>query len=379
VGAGPFVHEWLAVGPKVFNREPWFFKVWFMTTFRTSERCALIDVGTNSVKLLVADMNPTLKPLLKLSRQTRLGQNAFRTGRLQPEAIARTVVAVAELVSKASKLRPTSLRILATSAAREAANGFAIVQAISRATGLAVEVISGEQEAEYVFRGVTTHRMIGRRPVLIVDVGGGSTEWVVGESGFIYFTQSTRLGTTRLLGLLSPSDPPTPEDLERCRATVDGFLRQEVQPRLRAVLASFCGRPVSLVGLGGALKTLARLADAPKPRDEAPILLRAGPMRQQVERLWRLASEKRRHLVGLDPQKADVILAGAVIYEAVMRLFQFPQLLVSSQGLRHGALMSRPSAGILLGQKSAPKLTASVYTPAWSRPPEPSTAVLHRV
>jgi exopolyphosphatase/guanosine-5'-triphosphate,3'-diphosphate pyrophosphatase len=156
-----------------------------MTTAEAFQRHAVMDVGTNSVKLLVADMGQALKPLLELSRQTWLGQGAFRTGRLRPEAMARTVTAVAEFASKAIELRPASLRILATSATREATNAQELVQAIFNATGLTVEILSGDQEADYVLQGVTSDPAIGARPVLVVDVGGGSTEWVVGSGGLI--------------------------------------------------------------------------------------------------------------------------------------------------------------------------------------------------
>jgi len=150
-----------------------------------AERRAVIDVGTNSVKLLVADVGGALRPVLKLSLQTRLGQGAFRTQHLRPEAIARTVDAVAGFAAEAVALGSASIRVLATSAAREAANGQEVVEEIESVTGLRVTVLSGEQEADCVFQGVTSDPVIGGQPVLIVDVGGGSTEWVVGEGGFI--------------------------------------------------------------------------------------------------------------------------------------------------------------------------------------------------
>ena len=168
-----------------------------MTTGPTNERHAVIDVGTNSVKLLVANVGRTVKTVLKLSRHTRLGQDAFRAKRLQPEAIARTVAAVAELAAEATALQSATIRMLATSAAREAFNGDEFVQAIQRAVGLDVEIISGYQEADYVFRGVTSDPAFAEGPMLIVDVGGGSTEWVVGEGSSTYLRQSTRLGTAQ--------------------------------------------------------------------------------------------------------------------------------------------------------------------------------------
>lgn len=316
-----------------------------MTTSRICERRAVIDVGTNSVKLLMADVGRTVTPVLRVSRQTRLGQGSFRTKWLHPEAVARTAAAVAELGAQAAELRPLSIRVLATSATREAANGSELVQAIQRAVGLNVEIISGDLEAEYVFRGVTSDPAFAEQPLLIVDVGGGSTEWVVGEGAFTYFCGSTHLGTTRLLEMNPPGDPPTPEDLMVSRNAVSDFVHWELRSRLGPTLRSFCGREVRLVGLGGGLRTLARLSAAQgPPRRGEPVRLGLNQIREQVERLWGLCSRERRQLDGLDPEKADVILSGAVIYEAVMAEFNFSEVFVSQRGLRDGALMTGPEA-----------------------------------
>ncbi len=311
----------------------------------TGERRAVIEIGTNAVKLLVADLAGTLCPLMKLSRQTRLGQGAFRTGYLSLDAVARTAEVVAEFAVRAAELNPTSLRVLATCAAREARNGDELVQAVRRIANVPVEIISGEQEAKYVFQGVTSDSQFARRPVLIVDVGGGSTEWIVGEAGATCFDRSTRLGTTRLLDVLIPADPPTANDLAHCRQTVSDFLQQEVHPELSSVLKSksFGGRTVSLVGLGGALKTLTRLSAArPVAGSGEPLRLGLANASEQIERLWSLSAQERRQLPGLDPEKADVILTGAVIYEMAMRQFGYQELFVSRWGLREGAILTSP-------------------------------------
>ena len=125
-------------------------------TFARVERRAVIDVGTNSVKLLVADAGRVLKPVLKLTLQTALGQGSFRTGRLQPEAIARTVDAVAGFAAEAAALGSVSIRVLATSAARDAQNADQLVAAIERAAGVRLEIVSGEQEAHWAFAGVAS-------------------------------------------------------------------------------------------------------------------------------------------------------------------------------------------------------------------------------
>jgi len=145
-------------------------------------RRAVIDVGTNSVKLLVADVaGRDVLPVHEESKQTRLGKNFYETHRLQPEAIAKTAEAVWEFAEIARDRDAASTRVIATSAARDAVNQDDLLSTIQRASGLQVEIISGEQEAEWAFKGVTTGSDLAKTPLLLLDVGGGSTEFIVGH------------------------------------------------------------------------------------------------------------------------------------------------------------------------------------------------------
>src|SRR5438045_632569 len=142
-------------------------------------RRAVIDVGTNSIKLLVADVaGQDVVPLLEDSKQTRLGRGFYETHRLQPEAISTTAKAVAKVAEAAREQRAASIRVVATSAARDAVNPGDLTSAIEKACGLKVEIISGEQEADWVFQGVTTDAALAQAPLLLLDVGGGSTEFI---------------------------------------------------------------------------------------------------------------------------------------------------------------------------------------------------------
>ena len=144
-------------------------------------RRAVIDIGTNSVKLLVAEVaGATVTPLLEQSEQTRLGRGFYETHRLQPEAIRQTAQAVAEFAGRAGKFSPVSTRVIATSAARDALNAAELIAAIKASAGLPVEIISGEQEADWAFLGVTSDPALAGQPLLILDVGGGSTEFILG-------------------------------------------------------------------------------------------------------------------------------------------------------------------------------------------------------
>ncbi len=308
------------------------------------ERRAVIDVGTNSVKLLVADVGFTLKPVLRLSLQTSLGQGAFRTGRLRPEAIARTADAVAQFASEAVELGCNSIQVVATSAARDTANGNDLVQAIRIATELSVDVISGEQEAEYVFEGVTSDPLMGSYPTLIVKVGGGSAEWIVAEYGRIVYRKSSSIGTLRLLEFQPLDDSPTQADLALLRAAAQDIMRAEISPSLTPALRALRGRTVRLVGLGSSLQALAQLSS--KPAASAlgqPVQLHREQLLELLERLWRLSRQERQLLGGLDPQKADLIMSAAVVYERVMSEFGFDEMLVSSRGFREGMLLVGPA------------------------------------
>lgn len=171
-----------------------------------SIRRAVIDVGTNSVKLLVADVaGQQLQPIREQSKQTRLGRGFYETHRLRPEAIAATASAAAGFAATAQSCGAVSIRVIATSAAREAVNAAELTAAIEQAAGLKVEVISGDQEADWGFQGVTTDPQLAQAPLLLLDVGGGSTQFTLGQGQHISFRHSFPLGTVRLMETL-----PTP-------------------------------------------------------------------------------------------------------------------------------------------------------------------------
>ena len=334
-------------------------------------RRAVIDIGTNSVKLLVAEVEGAeVRPVLEESRQTRLGQGFYKTHRLQAGPIARTATAVAEFAARARDHEAASIRVIATSAARDAGNSEELTAAIGRTAGLRVDIISGEQEADWVFQGVTTDAGLAAMPLLLLEVGGGSTEFIVGQGARKHFGQSFPLGTVRLLERFPPGDPPSAEELAACRRWLGDFLEKEVEPglgpalrqeaatgQLRLVLPPEGGVPsvgvqeeagagqLRLVGAGGTASILgcmeAGLRTFDRERLEAT-RLSAERLTWHTERLWGLPLEERKQIAGLPKNRADVILAGAAIYEAVMGRFHFDELRVSTRGLRFAAVMSAP-------------------------------------
>jgi len=313
-----------------------------------SVRRAVIDVGTNSIKLLVADVSGRdVRPVHEESRQTRLGKGFYATHHLQPENIAHTAAVVWEFVQIAREKNSDTIRLVATSAARDAVNAGDLTTAIERAADLKVEIISGAQEAEWVFQGVTSDPELAQQPLLLLDVGGGSTEFIVGQGARKRYAQSFPLGTVRLLEKFPHSDPPTRGEFTVCRDWVRNFLRRDVRPKLEPAMRheAKAGSGVGglqLVGTGGTTSILARVEKKldrfDRERIESTILSREK-ITARRKHLWSLPLAKRKEIIGLPKQRADVILTGVVIYEAVMEEFDFQQLRVSTRGLRFAAVM----------------------------------------
>lgn len=314
-----------------------------------STRRGVIDIGTNSVKLLVAEVaEDTVEPVWEGSEQTRLGRGFYEDHRLRADAIADTARAAAHFTQTAREQGAAALRIIATSAARDAVNAGELLDALRTATGHAVEVISGEQEADWAFQGVLTDASLRAAPLLILDVGGGSTEFILGHQGRALFRDSFKLGTVRLLESTPVADPPGAERLAALRRQLRTFLQQEVEPLLAPYLQTLRGEALTLVGTGGTTSILARL-ELQLPTYDRPLIeatrFTVTQVRAHTERLWQLPLAARQALPGLPAQRADVILFGVAIFEAVMETFGLATLRVSTRGLRFAAVRPELATG----------------------------------
>jgi len=308
-------------------------------------RRAVIDVGTNSIKLLVADVIASqVVPIWEGSKQTRLGRGLYDTQRLQPAAIAETAKAVAEFAAEARQHQAGSIRTVATSATRDALNARELMVAIEQAAGLTVEILSGDHEADLVFQGVTTDPELADVPLLLLDVGGGSTEFILGWAAHKHFRASFPLGSVRLMERVPQSDPPGSEAFAACREWVCRFLQTEVQPKLQPAIrreVEIASDAIQLVGTGGTATILARMEAKLEDYDRARIektRLSRDRVRWHVQHLWGMPLDQRKQIAGLPPSRADVILTGAIIFQVVMDLFDFSELRISTRGLRFGAV-----------------------------------------
>ncbi len=292
------------------------------------------------MKLLVADVAADVQPVLETSRQTRLGQGFYETHLLQPGPILDTARTVGEFAKRARALGTESIRIIATSAARDAINGQELVSAVEAAAHARVEIISGEQEADWAFAGVVSHPRYASAAVLILDIGGGSTEFILGEKRVPVFRHSFKLGTVRLLEKLALPDAPTAESLAEYRAWLRNFLDREVASTLEPALGELDSKPV-LVATGGTASILARVHLVTNEFDRHAIedvALSLARITVILERLWSLPLAERREVPGIPPERADVILPGLAILEAVMARFGLAEFQASTRGLRFAAL-----------------------------------------
>jgi len=293
---------------------------------------AAIDIGTNSVRLLVTDTSGN--ELERVMRITRLGQGVDVAGELAPEAIARTVHVLTEYAARMRAHGVTRVRAVATSAARDARNGSDFFDAAERALGSRPELMSGDAEARCSFSGATFGLERSEGPFLVIDLGGGSTEFVLGvdqpEAAI-----SLQMGCVRMTERHLRSDPPTLEQLEACESDV----RRELS-RLRDVVDVTKARTV--IGLAGTVTALSALQlglthyDASRTHHSR---LSAAQIVALCSRLARTSVAERRALL-VEPARAEVLVGGALVLATIMNELGLPELRVSERDILDGLLAS---------------------------------------
>jgi exopolyphosphatase/guanosine-5'-triphosphate,3'-diphosphate pyrophosphatase len=285
-------------------------------------RRAVIDIGTNTVKLLVADVQDgNIAPVVSKDRTTRLGEGAKETKRLSRVAIVRTIQTIDDFLNEARHLGAQDVLTLTTSATRDAENRDEFLDGVRCKCGLEVQVITGEREAELIFRGVSSDPEWSSQPILVLDVGGGSAEFVQGQRGEIERLQSLPLGAVRLT-----------EQYAEDFAALVGFLRET----MRRLLGGYDARGRKTIGTGGTITTLARIERGTVDR----VTLSQEEVRGLVARLNSLPLAERKKVPGLPPERADIIVAGGAVFLAAMELLRASELTVSVRGLRYGALVA---------------------------------------
>ncbi|WP_067822196.1 Ppx/GppA phosphatase family protein [Actinomadura kijaniata] len=302
-------------------------------------RVAAIDCGTNSVRLLIADIEgTTLTDVERRMEIVRLGQDVDKTGRLAPEALERTFTAMRGYASLIREHDAGKVRVVATSATRDAANRSDFVNGVVDIFGVVPEVVSGDEEAHLSFLGATRELASLRpaRPYLVVDIGGGSTEFVLGSSD-VEAAISVDIGCVRMTERhLTDGDPPTPDQITAAAADID-----EALARVRARVPVDEAR--TLVGLAGSVTTVAGIAlDLPE-YDSARIHLSritATQVHEATRDLLHATRAERAAIGVMHPGRVDVIGAGALILDRVMREYGFGAVVVSEHDILDGIAWS---------------------------------------
>ena len=302
---------------------------------------AAIDCGTNSTRLLVADGSG--QALDRQMRITRLGEGVDAEGRLLPEAISRTAAVLREYHLTMERLGVQKGRLVATSAVRDAENRAEFMDAAGDATGLEPELLTGIEEGRLSLAGAVSDLDPKRGPFLVVDIGGGSTELVVGTSADDpdLVAVSLQIGCVRVTERFLHSDPPTPEELAGAEAAVNADLEAAIDahPRLTSALC--------LVGLAGTVSTLAALRLGLREYDRSQVHHAVLPAGDVTDWYRTLASEvvvARLDRAGMVVGREDIIVGGAMILDAVMRRFGFGECLVSEADILDGLVDSLLSA-----------------------------------
>ncbi|MEV6018870.1 Ppx/GppA phosphatase family protein [Streptomyces sp. f51] len=305
-------------------------------------RVAAVDCGTNSIRLLVADVDPSTGELADLDRRmtiVRLGQGVDRTGRLAPEALERTFAACRAYADVIKEHGAERLRFVATSASRDAENRDEFVRGVLDILGVEPEVVTGDQEAEFSFTGAT-RELTGRDdlalPYLVVDIGGGSTEFVVGDD-HVRAARSVDVGCVRMTerhlvhdGVVS--DPPTAEQVAAMRADIEAALdlAEETVPLREAR---------TLVGLAGSVTTIAAIALGLDAYDSERIhhsRVSLARVREITEWLLRSTHAERAAIGSMHPGRVDVIGAGALVLLSIMERTGAEEVVVSEHDILDG-------------------------------------------
>ena len=312
---------------------------------------AAIDIGSNSCRLAIASVyQHTLKILHEDREIVRLGDSVFQTGEISPDAMANTIRALKRFQKAVQTHVVDSIRVVATSAMRDARNAAAFIAWVQSATGWTVEVISGLEEGRLIHLGVVTHEPGARGRCLLIDLGGGSCEITLSEGGRVQEMVSMPLGAVRLQQEFLHSDPPTADELRQLHVYIDRELRKLERllgkPDVDTVIAT-SGSAAALAEASGNLpavvkgrpvKRAAKKAAAKSSRSAVVLQAETGAVRKLAGRLARMKNADRLLVPGIGPKRSEIIIGGAYVYAEVLERLDLPGFRYSPLGLRDGML-----------------------------------------
>jgi exopolyphosphatase / guanosine-5'-triphosphate,3'-diphosphate pyrophosphatase len=319
-------------------------------------RVAVVDIGTNSTRLLIADVaeDGALTELDRRSTVTRLGQGVDRTGVLADEAQERVFAALADYRRSIDEHDVTATTAVLTSAVRDARNGAEFTEAVRTRFGLDARAISGDDEARLSFLGATSERADDDRRIVVIDVGGGSTELVVGAGGEVDVHASTQAGVVRHTERFIRSDPPAPEELRLLAAEAADIYAAGLPADVRAAVEG----GIAVAGTATSCAAMVQELDPYDPQRVHGFRLLEAQCQMLLARLAGMTNDQRREVPGLHPDRAPTIVAGVILLLEAMRAFGLDEVEVSEHDILHGAaldLVERTRGGRSAGHPCPPE------------------------
>jgi exopolyphosphatase/guanosine-5'-triphosphate,3'-diphosphate pyrophosphatase len=309
-------------------------------------RVAVVDIGTNSTRLLIADVDPSTGAVTELQRRTtvtRLGQGVDHSGELQPAAMERVYAALDTYKKLIDDNDVEATTGVLTSAVRDARNGATFTETVNARFAINARTITGDEEARLTYLGATSGRAEAEDPEtrrVVIDVGGGSTELVVGHGATVDFHVSTQAGVVRQTERFLRSDPPRPEELQQLQAEAEEIFEAAVPPAIRAETRSG-------IAVAGTATSCAAILQDLEPYDPARVhgfrLLRAQA-EMLLPRLAGMTVEERKRVRGLHPDRAQAIVAGVILLVEAMRTFDLDEVEVSEHDILRGSALDRAAA-----------------------------------
>lgn len=303
---------------------------------KQAPRLGVIDVGTNSIRLLVAEVGGAAgyRVLHGARVMTRLGEGLHQTGRLGGAAVERSLVVLEEMKETSDGYGLDALRVVATSAMRDAVNADEFVRAAQDRCGIHVEVISGEQEADLALLSVRSRFTLPDHPVSVVDIGGGSLEVIVAVGGAVDRLHSLPLGAVRLTERFLRADPVAEEEWKALCRGIDNEIRGGLGETVPSTL--------TMIGSGGTFTALARMVVARSggAGSVQGLELSRDEIEGLMDQLRSSTLEQRKRIAGLDPDRADIIVGGAAVVARLAKHLGAERILVNDFGIRDGLLLS---------------------------------------
>jgi exopolyphosphatase / guanosine-5'-triphosphate,3'-diphosphate pyrophosphatase len=294
---------------------------------------AAVDIGSNSVRLKIARLERgRLKPLHEDREVTRLGEGVFRSGFLTPESMAETVKVLRRFHRATQQIVTDTVRVVATSAMRDARNSPAFLEWVKSATGWRVEIISGVEEARLIHLGLVSGPRVDKSPTLMIDLGGGSCELTISQGGHIRDAVSLSLGAVRLTDEFLRHDPARKGELKRLR----GFIGRELNRATGRIAAARIKNVIATSGTAAALAAVA--AHLRRDNQRQRQVVSRAEMTRIAKRLARSPVADRRNIEGIGPRRAEIIVAGAMVYHELLDRFHLKGFRYSPLGLRDGIL-----------------------------------------